>query len=109
MPIPAGGFDIVLGAECTYSLLSVAPLLRTLDAVTAPGGVYYAVMSEDRDGVGALVAAARSGGWAVDVRRAPRGYGGGGAREWRYRDDERYLFYTFHRGGRGRWPALPLG
>ncbi|GAB0490854.1 hypothetical protein MMPV_002092 [Pyropia vietnamensis] len=105
--IPPGGFDVVLGAECTYSMLSVEPLLRTLDAVTAPRGVYYAVMSEDRDGVAALVAGARAKGWAVDVRRVPPGLGGG-AREWRYRDDERYLFYTFHRGGRGRWPALPL-
>lgn len=65
--------DMVIGAELTYSLLSVDALARTVDHYLKPDGVFYEVLSEDRDGVADFCARMQQRGFRIDRRVARRG------------------------------------
>lgn len=43
--------DIILGAELTYNTLSIDALVQVVDHYLKPDGVFYEVLSDDRDGV----------------------------------------------------------
>lgn len=98
-PASAPTFDVILGSELTYSLLSVQALAATVDALLAkPHGVFYEVLSDDRDGVAAFLGEMRLRGFVCHQHPVSARYlGNYGTRDWTYQDRETYSFYTFYR------------
>mmetsp|Transcript_4677 Transcript_4677/g.9431 ORF Transcript_4677/g.9431 Transcript_4677/m.9431 type:complete len:377 (+) Transcript_4677:2895-4025(+) len=92
--------DIIIGSELTYCLLSVSSLLSTVDKYLKQDGVFYEVLSEDRDGVEVFVEQAKRAGFIIDVFPVPETLiGRYNTRKWSFQDTERYRFYTFRRTG----------
>jgi hypothetical protein len=98
LPVPAGTADVLLGAEITYNTLSITALANTVEALLAPDGIFYEVLSDDRDGAVAFVEEMAGRGFRVARRPADRGYLGAYAtRTWAHQETETYTFYTFAR------------
>lgn len=90
--------DIIIGAELTYSLLNVAALVRVVSRFLKPDGVFYEILSTDRDGVGEFVRQITEAGFAVDAVPVPRELMGSyGTSPWTFQDVESYTCYTFRR------------
>eukprot|EP00127_Corallochytrium_limacisporum_P003336 Clim_evm25s148 gene=Clim_evmTU25s148 len=92
--------DIAIGAELTYNLLSVKTLPVVIDRVLKPGGVFYEVLSEDRDGVVEFIAECERRGFEVQRLYAPeRLCGNYNTRDWSLQDAEKYTFLTVRKPG----------
>lgn len=111
--------DIILGAELTYNLLSIVALInvkpshfflfsrpnidellyfQVVDAFLKEGGVFYEVLSNDRDGVGEFIRQVKERGYLVDVVPVPEELMGNyGTRDWTFQNTETYSFYTFRK------------
>eukprot|EP01137_Pigoraptor_chileana_P018031 Opistho-2@76921 len=88
--------DIIIGAELTYSLLSVVSLVRVCKAFLKPGGTFYEVLSDDRDGVSEFVRQIGDAGFTVDSKPIPPKYMGNyNTRDWTYQDKETYKLFMF--------------
>lgn len=96
---PITPVDIIIGSELTYSLLSCASLAHVVDTyLAAPHGVFYEVLSDDRDGVAVFIEEMDKRGFETIKRAAPAQYVGKfGTRKWSKQDQESYSFYTWRR------------
>ncbi|GIQ80164.1 proteasome A-type subunit [Kipferlia bialata] len=108
--VSMGQFDIVYGSELTYSPKSVEELSVLLDSLVAPGGVFWEILSVNRDGVQGFCDRMVELGWAITTRTPSDTILAGTGTGQRA---EGYLFYTLHRvcdspdtlfGG--EWPIL---
>lgn len=68
-PIPLA--DIIIGSELTYSPKSVDGLIKTVEKYLKPDGIFYEILSTDRDGVGLFVDLIEKAGWIVSVNVVP--------------------------------------
>lgn len=92
--IPVPQAEVIIGAELTYSLLSVKTLAKVISRFLAPGGVFYEILSDDRDGVNAFLEEISKYGFSYAANVVPeslRWETGTGQRS------ETYKFYTFWR------------
>eukprot|EP00128_Syssomonas_multiformis_P017414 Colp12_sorted_trinity150504_noHs@19596 len=96
--LPVEPVDILIGAELTYSLLSVDSLLKVVELYLKEDGVFYEVLSEDRDGVSVFCERARERGFRVEINPVSESYMGQyNTRKWTFQNTEKYRFYSFHR------------
>mmetsp|Transcript_5412 Transcript_5412/g.13611 ORF Transcript_5412/g.13611 Transcript_5412/m.13611 type:complete len:171 (-) Transcript_5412:58-570(-) len=91
-PIPQ--VDIIFGSELTYSLLSVKSLVQVILRFLKEDGVFYEILSDDRDGVPAFVDAIVQVGFTAHAIPVPDCYLGDYATGQRA---ETYKFWTFRR------------
>jgi lactam utilization protein B len=71
---------------------------QVVDRYLKPDGVFYEVLSEDRDGVGAFVEAIKALGFTVEVVSAPdKYYRAFNTRTWSQQQAERYRLFAFRR------------
>jgi predicted nicotinamide N-methyase len=63
--------DIIIGSELTYSPKSVDGLIRTLNKHLKSDGVFYEILSTDRDGVSLFLDLIRQDGWDVSIHPVP--------------------------------------
>ena len=90
--------DVILGAELTYNLLSINALINVVDSFLKEGGVFYEVLSNDRDGVAEFIRLIKDKGYLVDVVPVPAEMMGNyGTRDWTFHNTETYSFYTFRK------------
>ena len=90
--------DVILGAELTYNLLSINALINVVDSFLKEGGVFYEVLSNDRDGVAEFIRLIKDKGYLVDVVPVPAEMMGNyGTRDWTFQNTETYSFYTFRK------------
>jgi predicted nicotinamide N-methyase len=96
---PISPVDVIIGSELTYSLLSCSSLAHVADTYLAkPHGVFYEVLSDDRDGVAVFIDEMDKRGFDTIKRAAPAAYVGKfGTRKWSKQDQESYSFYTWRR------------
>ncbi|KAH3761780.1 Rossmann-fold protein [Pelomyxa schiedti] len=92
--VPVPQCDIIIGSELTYSTHSVHTLSRVIQKYLAPGGVFYEVLSDDREGVREFVELIGNLGFTVRVHPVPTQYLGNYETNQR---PETYHFYTFRR------------
>jgi len=98
--------DILLGAELTYNLLSITALINVIGAYLKPDGIFYEVLSNDRDGVSEFVAQIKTRGYQVHVAPVPAPLVGNyRTRDWTFQNTETYSFYSFYRDG-CRFPMM---
>lgn len=98
MNIAVEPVDIILGAELTYNLLSITALINVVDCFLNDGGVFYEVLSNDRDGVSEFIRLIKEKGYLVDVVPVPAEMMGNyGTRDWTFQNTETYSFYTFRK------------
>jgi methylase of polypeptide subunit release factors len=95
--------DVIIGSELTYNLLSCASLAHVVDKYLKPDGVFYEVLSNDRDGVAVFREEIEKRGF-VTVRHdaPPHLVGNFGTRKWSKQDEETYSLYTWRRAGANR-------
>eukprot|EP00727_Mastigamoeba_balamuthi_P000528 m51a1_g10472 putative methyltransferase type 12 domain-containing protein (290) ;mRNA; r:77632-78755 len=86
--------ELIIGSELTYSTLSIATLARVIDALLAPGGVFYEVLSDDRDGVPQFIELVKGMGFTVEIHEPPADILGNYGTHQR---PETYHFYSFRR------------
>eukprot|EP00030_Apusomonadida_sp_AF-17_P000211 a13756_24.p2 GENE.a13756_24~~a13756_24.p2 ORF type:complete len:315 (+),score=95.32 a13756_24:38-946(+) len=99
--------DVIIGAELTYSLLNVSSLVRVVSRFLKPDGVFYEILSNDRDGVPEFVRQIGDAGFTVDAVPVPRELMGSyGTSPWTFQDVETYTCYTFRRTANPRWPRM---
>lgn len=99
---PIQQVDIIIGSELTYNLLSCATLAFVVDHYLRPDGVFYEVLSDDRDGVDVFIHEIEARGFVTHKRPAPKSLTGSyGTRKWSKQDDETYSLYTWFRAGVG--------
>lgn len=63
--------DIIIGSELTYSPKSVDGLIKTVEKYLKPDGIFYEILSTDRDGVPLFVELIEKSGWSVTVSPVP--------------------------------------
>ncbi len=69
-----------------------------MDRYLKEDGVFYEVLSEDRDGVSAFLAAIRELGFEVEMISAPsKYYRAFNTRVWSQQDAEKYRLFAFRR------------
>jgi len=84
--------DIIIGSELTYSPKSVDGLVRTVLRYLKPEGVFYELLSTDRDGVPLFLERIKEAGFETVVHNIPDQYLGNYSTNQR---PESYKFYTF--------------
>lgn len=85
--------DIVIGSELTYSDLNIQSLVRVVERYLHPSGVFYEVLSDDRDGVVEFLKRMEERGWRVEKRKVgERFYGNFNTKQ----RQETYHFYSFY-------------
>eukprot|EP00759_Apiculatamorpha_spiralis_P029063 PhF_6_TR31442/c0_g1_i1/m.46133 len=102
MSLAPKSFDVIIGSELTYSLLSCDALAATVDHYLAPGGVFYEVLSEDRDGVSYFCdLMEKRGGFVMSKHRVPEVDTSAGfkTRQWSKQGQEKYCYFTWKRVG----------
>jgi hypothetical protein len=93
-----GCFDIILGAELTYNLLSVDSLSLVIDKWLSADGAFYEVLSNDRDGVSTFIQRIESLGFVT--QRTDMGgefVGNFGTRKWSKQENETYSLFCWRR------------
>jgi hypothetical protein len=96
--IPARSVDIIIGSELTYNLLSCASLAHVVDKYLSDDGVFYEVLSNDRDGVTVFRAEIEKRGFTTARHDASANLVGNfGTRKWSKQDQETYSLYTWRR------------
>eukprot|EP01012_Entosiphon_sulcatum_P010591 TRINITY_DN16229_c0_g1_i1.p1 TRINITY_DN16229_c0_g1~~TRINITY_DN16229_c0_g1_i1.p1 ORF type:complete len:356 (-),score=62.49 TRINITY_DN16229_c0_g1_i1:390-1457(-) len=91
--------DIIIGSELTYNMLSVRTLPGVIERFLKPDGVFYEVLSDDRDGVSAFVEEITARGFTAE--RVPVGEelaSNFNTRDWAHQKDETYSLWVFRRG-----------
>lgn len=95
---PIDPVDIIIGSELTYNLLSCASLAAVVNKYLKRNGVFYEVLSDDRDGVAVFIAEMERLGFETIRNAAPKKYVGNfGTRKWSKQNEESYSFYTWRR------------
>lgn len=96
---PMSPVDVIIGSELTYNLLSCASLAFVVDKYLAkPHGVFYEVLSNDRDGVTVFIEEMERRGFETTKHAAPDQFVGNfGTRKWSKQNEESYSFYTWRR------------
>ena len=95
---PIDAVDIIIGSELTYNLLSTKSLAFVVNKYLKPGGVFYEVLSDDRDGVSQF--AAEMSSMRFTMKKVPAGgefVGQFGTRKWSKQESETYSFYTWRK------------
>lgn len=87
--------DIVMGSELTYSPLSVVGLIRTVEKYLKPDGIFYEILSTDRDGVPLFLELIEKAGWSIKTAPVPEVILQGKFNT--KQRPESYLLYTFRR------------
>jgi hypothetical protein len=101
-PPPIAPVDIIIGSELTYNLLSTKSLAFVVNKYLRPGGVFYEVLSDDRDGVTEFADLMLGLGFTmVKVAAGGEFVGSFGTRKWSKQDSETYSFYTWRKPWRG--------
>eukprot|EP00029_Vermamoeba_vermiformis_P003803 TRINITY_DN14336_c0_g1_i1.p1 TRINITY_DN14336_c0_g1~~TRINITY_DN14336_c0_g1_i1.p1 ORF type:complete len:267 (-),score=87.95 TRINITY_DN14336_c0_g1_i1:214-1014(-) len=88
-PLPKA--DVVIGSELTYSPKSVEALVKVIKRYMKPDGVFYELLSTDRDGVPFFVEKMKEAGFTVNIHPVTEEYCGNFNTKQR---PENYLFYT---------------
>ena len=57
--------DIILGSELTYNTLSITTVPKVIQKFLSPEGVFYEILSDDRDGVGSFLVEMKKCGFSV--------------------------------------------
>lgn len=90
--------DIIIGSELTYNLLSCKSLAAVVNRYLKADGVFYEVLSDDRDGVPVFIAEIEALGFETTRKPAPSAFVGNfGTRKWSKQDQESYSMYTWRR------------
>ena len=90
--------DVIIGAELTYNLLSCASLAAVVDRFLAPNGVFFEVLSDDRDGVSVFTREIESRGFLTQKEPVPKALTGSFCtRKWSKQEAETYSFFTWRR------------
>jgi hypothetical protein len=84
--------DIIIGSELTYTPKSVEGLIKTVKTFLKRDGVFYEVLSTDRDGVPLFLERMQEEGWLCEIRSVPQQFLGNYGTGQRF---ETYCFYTF--------------
>eukprot|EP01105_Mastigella_eilhardi_P019051 TRINITY_DN4463_c0_g1_i1.p1 TRINITY_DN4463_c0_g1~~TRINITY_DN4463_c0_g1_i1.p1 ORF type:complete len:198 (-),score=41.01 TRINITY_DN4463_c0_g1_i1:49-642(-) len=92
--IPVTTCSILMGSELTYSTHSIHTLSKVVQKYLAPDGVFYEILSDDRDGVAEFLALIEEVGFTVARHPVPEMYLGNYHTKQR---PETYHFYTFRR------------
>ena len=95
--------DILIGSELTYSPKSVDGLIRTADKYLKQDGIFYEILSTDRDGVGLFVDNIQHAGWTVAIHSVPEVILSGKFNT--KQRPESYRLYSFRRSGTN--PSYP--
>ena len=61
--------DIILGSELTYNTLSITTVPKVIQKFLSPQGVFYEILSDDRDGVGSFLVEMENCGFSVSKER----------------------------------------
>ncbi len=90
--------DVIIGSELTYNLISCETLAAVVDRFLKPDGVFYEVLSDDRDGVGVFIKHIEERGFTT-TRHPAKGtlIGNFPTRRWSKQDHETYSLYTWRR------------
>jgi SAM-dependent methyltransferase len=100
--------DIIIGSELTYNLLSCASLARVIHKYLRPSGVFYEVLSDDRDGVSVFVAEMERLGFTTVRCPVHQDFCQNfGTRTWSKQHEERYSFFTWRRAAEPPDHSLP--
>lgn len=91
--------DVIIGSELTYSPANVYNLISVIKKYLKPDGVFYEILSDDRDGVSLFVTEVQAAGFTVEIFPVPPRFLGHYATNQK---SETYKFYTF------RWKDQPL-
>eukprot|EP01117_Protostelium_nocturnum_P009659 TRINITY_DN3453_c2_g1_i5.p1 TRINITY_DN3453_c2_g1~~TRINITY_DN3453_c2_g1_i5.p1 ORF type:complete len:200 (+),score=75.62 TRINITY_DN3453_c2_g1_i5:216-815(+) len=84
--------DIIMGSELTYSDLSVDSLIKVILKYMKPDGIFYEVLSDDRDGVELFIQKIEKVGLTVGIHPVPPHMLGNYKTKQR---DETYKLYSF--------------
>lgn len=95
--------DIIMGSELTYSPKSVDGLIKTAEKYLKPDGIFYEILSTDRDGVPLFVELIEKAGWSVSIAPVPEVILAGKFNT--KQRPESYRLYTFRRAGTS--PSYP--
>ena len=91
-------FDVILGAELTYSELSCESLAHVVDMNLTQDGAFHEILSNDRDGVTVFVKEIEKLGFTTERVDVPQEFVGNyGTRKWSKQDQESYSLYTWRR------------
>ena len=66
--------DIILGSELTYNTLSITTVPKVISKFLSPEGVFYEILSDDRDGVGSFLVEMKNRGFSVLKERFVSGF-----------------------------------
>jgi len=91
---PIEKVDILIGSELTYSLANVENVIAVIELYMKEDGVFYEILSNDRDGVSVFVSKVEEAGYIVEIYDVPDKYLGNYGTNQRY---ETYRFYTVRR------------
>ncbi|GAM19178.1 hypothetical protein SAMD00019534_023530, partial [Acytostelium subglobosum LB1] len=89
-------YDIIFGSELTYSLLSVDNLIKVIEKYLKPDGVFYEILSDDRDGVSYFLEKMKERQYKSHIVPVDNQYLGNYGTKQR---EETYKFYTFMLNG----------
>ena len=90
--------DIIVGSELTYNLISCSSLAAVVDKYLSAEGVFYEVLSNDRDGVGEFIKQIEARGFTTAKNPAPEHLiGNYPTRRWSKQEIETYSLYTWRR------------
>ena len=88
--------DVMLGSELTYSTLACEALADTVEILLKEEGVFYEVLSSDRDGVSVFSDLMRQRGFECYRKQVPNSLTVDlGTRKWCHQDKEMFYFYTW--------------
>eukprot|EP01112_Ceratiomyxa_fruticulosa_P019177 TRINITY_DN6231_c0_g2_i1.p1 TRINITY_DN6231_c0_g2~~TRINITY_DN6231_c0_g2_i1.p1 ORF type:complete len:286 (-),score=40.05 TRINITY_DN6231_c0_g2_i1:44-901(-) len=88
--------DIIVGSELTYTPISVVGLTKVIQTLLKPGGIFYELLSDDRDGVPAFLDVISKAGFEIAIYPVTDEYMGNFKTGQR---PETYKFYSFKRKG----------
>ncbi|EGC31266.1 hypothetical protein DICPUDRAFT_57790 [Dictyostelium purpureum] len=85
-------YDIIFGSELTYSMLSVDNLIKVIQKFLKEDGVFYEILSDDRDGVSYFIEEMTKRGFVNNIVPVDSQFLGNYCTKQR---PETYKFYTF--------------
>ncbi|KAL6061869.1 Protein-lysine N-methyltransferase EFM6 [Balamuthia mandrillaris] len=98
--------DIIIGSELTYIPESVHALVRVLKKYLKDDGIFYEVLSDDRDGVSLFLEKIDEADFGISIVKVPENYLGNYGTSQR---EETYKLYAFWKGKHRTvqpWPFL---
>lgn len=85
-------YDIIFGSELTYSMLSVDNLIKVILKYLKDDGIFYEILSDDRDGVSYFIEEMTKRGFVNNIVPVPQEFLGNYGTKQR---PETYKFYSF--------------